>query len=413
MTLHAHRLTLLALTVGLALTVALPAQSEIEVGVTAAINTEAVSTPPGGSTRSLVLGAEIVQDEVISTTESGLAQILFLDQTTLTVGANSEIVIDEFVFDPATAEGSLTMSATVGVFRLIGGDVSAAGGVDVNTPFATIGIRGSNIVIRIRPDGTGTYTCNYCEEMTVVWTAPDGKRITYIVEGADRYRTVDVGANGISDPYELPIEEESEQEAALTSDQGNNGGTGAPPSDEDVEDGLAGNENGEPPPEEQEPGTQSALLDEELVLLEEEEELELVELPTTPPAEVVNELPFIGTASYTGMVTVDIEDVSLMYTAVGTIDITMDFGDPGYPPANRAIVDVDGITYDMDLTFGVGGVVFAGTDELGDYSMTGNGTFSDGPNTWYGNLDGVLSITSVTAYTGTGTWTAACNGGVC
>src|SRR5690606_9486166 len=80
-------------------------------GVTAAVNQNAKSTPPGGAVRTVVLGANVVQDETIETDGGGLVQILLADGTTFTVGPNSAITIDRFVYDPDanTAQVSATI----------------------------------------------------------------------------------------------------------------------------------------------------------------------------------------------------------------------------------------------------------------------------------------------------------------
>ena len=52
------------------------------------------------------------------------------------------MVLDEFVYDPATGSGKLAMTATKGVFRLVGGKISKSEPVTLKTPTATIGIRG-------------------------------------------------------------------------------------------------------------------------------------------------------------------------------------------------------------------------------------------------------------------------------
>jgi len=44
-------------------------------------------------------------DTIISDSQSN-AQILFLDQTVLTLGSDTELTIDEFIYDPESHEGS-------------------------------------------------------------------------------------------------------------------------------------------------------------------------------------------------------------------------------------------------------------------------------------------------------------------
>ena len=125
-----------------------------DVGINSAVNTNAVGTPPGGATQRLVIGQKVVYREHIVTDPGGQAQILFLDQSSMTIGPNSDLMIDEFVYDPTTGTGKLAMSATKGVMRFVGGRVSKLeNGVTMQTPSASIGIRGGVFIMDQKPSG--------------------------------------------------------------------------------------------------------------------------------------------------------------------------------------------------------------------------------------------------------------------
>ena len=71
-------------------------------------------------------------------------QILLLDGTTFTVGPNSQLTIDEFVYNPDTGDAKVVASLTKGAFRFVGARTSQTeGGAIVKTPVGTIGIRGA------------------------------------------------------------------------------------------------------------------------------------------------------------------------------------------------------------------------------------------------------------------------------
>ena len=63
------------------------AQSETQIGVTAAVNPQATGTPPISDTRVLQVGTDMVADERVTTTASGQVQMLFLDESALTRSA--------------------------------------------------------------------------------------------------------------------------------------------------------------------------------------------------------------------------------------------------------------------------------------------------------------------------------------
>ncbi len=119
-----------------------------QVGTATAVNPESRTTPPGGSTVVLKVGAHVVHKERIKTTPTGSVQLLFLDRSTLTIAPNSDIVIDEFVYNPANGSGHMAVSLAKGAMRVVGGQLSHAGEATVNAGNATIGIRG----------GTGIFT---------------------------------------------------------------------------------------------------------------------------------------------------------------------------------------------------------------------------------------------------------------
>ncbi len=125
-------------------TVSEAAFSASSVGVTSAVNPDAFGFEPGKASRKLILGKKVIFKERIKTASKGLVQILLLDGSSFTVGPNSDLVIDEFVYDPKSNTGKLTASLAKGAFRFIGGKLSKkAGAVKVKTPLALIGIRGA------------------------------------------------------------------------------------------------------------------------------------------------------------------------------------------------------------------------------------------------------------------------------
>ena len=95
--------------------------------------------------RGVVGGEEIfLQDSLRSGPRSGM-QILLLDQTTFTIGPDSAIVVDEFVYDPATSAGKISAKVAKGVFRFVTGKIAAKNpaNVSVGLPAGNIGVRGT------------------------------------------------------------------------------------------------------------------------------------------------------------------------------------------------------------------------------------------------------------------------------
>jgi hypothetical protein len=117
------------------------------VGTAGAVNTATSGTAPGAPTRVIEIGTQVVANEKIQTTASGSVQVLFIDKTTLNVGPNSTLVIDRFVFNPATTKGELALSLGKGVVRVVGGIATHSEGATIRTPVAAIGLRGGIAII--------------------------------------------------------------------------------------------------------------------------------------------------------------------------------------------------------------------------------------------------------------------------
>ncbi len=135
-----------------------PAQGATEstgerVGIAAAVNPATNGTAPDGADRVIVVGAKMLRNERVVTSDAGRTQLLFLDGSALTIGPNSNVVLDEFVYDPSAQTGKLAFSATKGLFRLVGGKISKTTAVTFTTPTALIGIRGGIGIITVREVG--------------------------------------------------------------------------------------------------------------------------------------------------------------------------------------------------------------------------------------------------------------------
>lgn len=117
------------------------------VGTAAAVKPASTGTPPGGSARMLQVGTGIVSKERIQTTGTGSLQVMFNDKSTLTIGPNSNLVIDDFVYDPSAGGGKFAASLTKGALRFVGGQISHTAGATINTPVASLGIRGGAALI--------------------------------------------------------------------------------------------------------------------------------------------------------------------------------------------------------------------------------------------------------------------------
>jgi hypothetical protein len=135
--------------------VAAPALAK--VGVTSATDGDPLGKPPQQNERVLRIGIDIQADEVVTTNATDRAHLVFLDGTSLTVGPNARVVVDKFVYDPNTKTGELALTASKGVFRLVGGKISKTSAITVATPSSTIGVRGGITIFSVSNVQTMAY----------------------------------------------------------------------------------------------------------------------------------------------------------------------------------------------------------------------------------------------------------------
>ncbi|CCQ73740.1 FecR domain-containing protein [Magnetospira sp. QH-2] len=95
-------------------------------------------------------GALIYLNDKVSTVGDSALGITLEDATTLSLGSDSELEINEFVFDPATDNLGMGLGLVKGTLAYVSGTIAslAPENVAVHTPVATIGIRGTRFVVR-------------------------------------------------------------------------------------------------------------------------------------------------------------------------------------------------------------------------------------------------------------------------
>jgi hypothetical protein len=89
-------------------------------------------------------------DRIVSGRDSYVGVMLY-DDTRLTIGPNSEMLIREFEFNPSSYAGDLAVSFLKGTMRVVTGLIgrNSPENVRFNTPTATIGIRGTEFVVDV------------------------------------------------------------------------------------------------------------------------------------------------------------------------------------------------------------------------------------------------------------------------
>jgi hypothetical protein len=110
--------------------------------------TLAVTVTVAGDDGILRASSPIHRDERIRANNSGTGQFEFRDGTKLAVGPNSSLVLDRSIFAGDSTFQSFTLKATRGTFRWVSG-TSKSSAYKVNTPFGTLGVRGTVVDIYV------------------------------------------------------------------------------------------------------------------------------------------------------------------------------------------------------------------------------------------------------------------------
>ncbi len=103
----------------------------------------------------LTKGSKILQNDKVET-KNGKVKIVFNDQTTVSVSEHSNLVIDEFVYDPNSKSNSrINIRAAQGTVRYASGVIAATNpkAVNITTPTAAIAVRGTDFIMAVNEIG--------------------------------------------------------------------------------------------------------------------------------------------------------------------------------------------------------------------------------------------------------------------
>ena len=142
------------------------------VGQVSKVQLTAYGIQPQGNRSEKLLSDGVVMRETLQTVPDGGLQVSLIDDTSLTLGGDASLIVDEMVYDPATKDGNSVLKLATGTFLYVSGAMNKKG-VNLQTPTATIGLRGTKLLIDIAPDGT-----------TSIGVIEGGADVTSKVDGA-------------------------------------------------------------------------------------------------------------------------------------------------------------------------------------------------------------------------------------
>jgi len=112
------------------------------------------------STEIAAANGVAVESYDTAVTKDGRMRIDFVDDTRVDVTEHSRLIIDEFVYDPAQNQGSLALKASLGTVKYASGQIAKSHqqNVKIETPSATIGVRGTDFAMIVDEIGGSTIT---------------------------------------------------------------------------------------------------------------------------------------------------------------------------------------------------------------------------------------------------------------
>ena len=125
------------------------------IGVATIVEGEVTATRADGTKVTLDVDSPIYLDDVLETGPDASVGLVFIDDTTFSLGSDARMVIDDLVYEPETGGGFMNLSVIQGVFVFVTGEIAASGpdAMLVKTPVATIGIRGTKVAGRAAQEG--------------------------------------------------------------------------------------------------------------------------------------------------------------------------------------------------------------------------------------------------------------------
>ena len=129
-----------------------------QIGTVAECRGEVFIITPGGHKLPLQFGTPIPLNAHVTTGSDAHFKVILLDETVFTLGPSSDMVLDEFVYDPKTSAGKITASLAKGTFRFVTGKVAHrdTDNMKLKVPVGSLGFRGTDVETEVSPDGSGS-----------------------------------------------------------------------------------------------------------------------------------------------------------------------------------------------------------------------------------------------------------------
>jgi len=126
------------------------AAADAFVGVVKTLEGVAVITR-NGETIALGTGMEIQRADVVKTDRNGCVGLVFSDDTRISMGPNTELAVNDYLFEPVEKKLSFVLRLIRGTVSFLSGQIAKLSpeSVQLVMPAATIGVRGTHVLIKV------------------------------------------------------------------------------------------------------------------------------------------------------------------------------------------------------------------------------------------------------------------------
>ena len=111
--------------------------------------TGSASVVRNGVTISLNNGDTVLQNDVVQTGSGSTLGLVMIDGTTFNLSAGARLMLNDLTYDAASTSNSSLFTLVQGAASFVAGQVAKTGDMKVGTPVATMGIRGTAVILDI------------------------------------------------------------------------------------------------------------------------------------------------------------------------------------------------------------------------------------------------------------------------
>ena len=104
-------------------------------------------------THGLAVGAPLYENDTLKTGKESSLGVTMKDGTTLSAGADTEILLDKYVYAPQSNQLGFVARVSQGTLDFVSGMLGklAPESVAIETPTGVIGMRGTHFVVKVAP----------------------------------------------------------------------------------------------------------------------------------------------------------------------------------------------------------------------------------------------------------------------